>query len=276
MAITASQMIAYQKKQLGNGGSKYNRWIGFPQGTAWCATFQCYNFWQTGMKSEFNGGAKSGYCPTVDNWYKNHARHVSSIYNGRAGDIIFFDWSGKHHDRDHIGIILKKTSTGYTTLEGNTGGGSGRVMIRHRSFYYVCSIDRPRYAKATNASNGTTGTKKLKVDGNWGKATTTRTQRVLGTVQDGIISHQLISCRKYLKAANTSSWEFVKRSKSGSDVIKAIQKLVGTKRDGFAGKKTIKAMQKFLTKKKLYTGKISGYMGVETVKAWQKYINSKL
>ena len=65
MTITASQMIAYQKKQLGNGGGKYNRWIGFPQGTAWCATFQCYNFWQTGMKSEFNGGVKSGYCPTV-------------------------------------------------------------------------------------------------------------------------------------------------------------------------------------------------------------------
>lgn len=276
MAITASQMITYQKKQLGNGGDKYNKWIGFPQGTAWCATFQCYNFWQTNMKSEFNGGVKSGYCPTVDNWYKNHARHVSSIYNGEPGDIIFFDWSGKHQSRDHIGIIIKKTSTGYTTLEGNTGGGSGRVMTRQRSFNYVCSIDRPKYAKATNASSGTTGTQKLKVDGIWGKATTTRSQKILGTVQDGIVSNQLTSCKKFIKSIDKSSWEFEAKAKGGSDVVKAIQKLVGAKRDGFVGSKTIKAMQKFLTKKKLYTGKISGNMDVGTVKAWQKYVNSKL
>ena len=84
------------------------------------------------------------------------------------------------------------------------------------------------------------------------------------------------SCKKYLSNANTESWQFSQKGKGGSDVIKNIQKLVGVKRDGYAGKNTVKAIQRFLKKKKLYDGNISGYMGEKTVKAWQTYINSKL
>ena len=118
---------------------------------------------------------------------------------------------------------------------------------------------------------------KLTVDGTWGKDTTMKSQQVLGTTVDGKISNQSTKCKKYLTNASTSSWEFkLFGYKSGSQLIKAIQKLVGASVDGICGQGTIKAMQSFLRKKGYYTGETDGYMGTMTVKAWQKYINSRL
>lgn len=119
-------------------------------------------------------------------------------------------------------------------------------------------------------------TDNLKVDGDWGKDTTKKTQKVLGTVIDGIVSKQLISCKKYLPNAMESSWEFVKESQGGSAMIKKVQKLVGAKQDGEAGGETVEKMQKFLKEKGFYTGKIDKSMGEQTVKGWQKYVNSRL
>lgn len=114
-------------------------------------------------------------------------------------------------------------------------------------------------------------------DGVWGTGTTKYTQKLLGTVADGIVSGQRTSCKKYLPAAHTDSWEF-KALGSGSAMIKALQKhvgLVGKDIDGLAGHGTVLAMQKFLKAKGLYAGALDGIMGYGTVVAWQKYINSK-
>ena len=114
-------------------------------------------------------------------------------------------------------------------------------------------------------------------DGVWGKDTTRYTQKFLKTTADGIVSGQRTSCKKYLPATHTSSWEF-KVYGSGSAMIKALQKhigLIGKAVDGLAGYDTVLAMQKFLKNKKLYTGALDGIMGYATVVAWQKYINSK-
>lgn len=121
------------------------------------------------------------------------------------------------------------------------------------------------------------GTEKKTIaeDGLWGVTTTKYTQKVLGTPQDGIVSGQLMSCKKYLPNALTSSWEF-KYWGFGSVMVKAIQNLVGAKADGKAGYNTVVAMQKFLKEKGLYTGAIDGVMGELTVIAWQKYVNSRL
>ena len=118
-------------------------------------------------------------------------------------------------------------------------------------------------------------TTELKVDGKWGNDTTERTQKVLGTEVDGIVSGQVSKYKKYLPNCLTSSWEFASTGK-GSDMVRAIQELVGAAVDGIMGKKTVKAIQAFLKKKGFYTGKKDGVMGPLTVKAWQKYINSRL
>ena len=117
---------------------------------------------------------------------------------------------------------------------------------------------------------------KLTVDGSWGKDTTRKTQKVLGTYVDGVVSNQPECNKKYLTAVSTTSWEFVDDCAGGSSIVKALQELVGSEPDRWCGKNTIKAIQTFLKKKGFYTGLISGKMSKATVKAWQNYINSKL
>ena len=122
---------------------------------------------------------------------------------------------------------------------------------------------------------------KIAEDGEWGVDTTIATQFVFGTVADGIISSQPISCKKYVPNAMTTSWKFVLLSK-GSALMKAIQqhlKDLGFYTgaiDGKFGQKSVVALQELLASLGLYKGKIDGYMGGQTVSAWQKYINSRL
>lgn len=118
---------------------------------------------------------------------------------------------------------------------------------------------------------------KLTVDGSWGKDCTKKTQKIFKTTQDGIISNQPSGNRKYLPNASSASWQFeIAGYSSGSTLIKAIQRYLGIDDDGWCGKGTIKAMQKFLKNKGYYTGELDGSMGPSSVKAWQKYINSRL
>lgn len=120
----------------------------------------------------------------------------------------------------------------------------------------------------------------LAVDGSWGPACTKRSQQYVGTVQDGKISNQPLSSKKYLPAASTACWEFKETGyKSGSSFVKALQTFLKNKKyytgaiDGLMGPNTIKALQRFLAAQKLYAGAIDGYMGPNTVKAWQNYLN---
>ena len=101
------------------------------------------------------------------------------------------------------------------------------------------------------------------------------TQKFLGTVTDGIVSNQLNSSKKYMPNMLSVSWEFENIPKGGSAMIKALQKLIGAKVDGYAGKDTIKYLQIFLKKKGYYTGKIDCISGPATVVAWQKYLNAQ-
>ena len=114
---------------------------------------------------------------------------------------------------------------------------------------------------------------KLTVDGRWGVNTTKETQRFLKTIVDGVVSRQPSSNRKYLKNAFTDSWQFTRNYKGGSAMIKALQRLIGAKVDGFFGKESVKALQRFLNKHG-FNLKVDGVMGYDTVCAWQKYLNA--
>lgn len=42
------------------------------------------------------------------------------------GDLVTYDWSGGHSGSDHVGIVSSISNTGFSTIEGNSGGtGSG-------------------------------------------------------------------------------------------------------------------------------------------------------
>lgn len=66
-----------------------------------------------------------------------------------------------------------------------------------------------------------------------------------------------------------------KSYKDGSAMVKALQKLIGAKVDGWFGKESVKALQRFLNKHG-YNLVVDGYMGKKTVMAWQQYLNSRL
>lgn len=121
----------------------------------------------------------------------------------------------------------------------------------------------------------------LVVDQSWGIQTTKRTQQYYGTVQDGEVSYQPASNRKYLCCAWSGSWQFLETGyDQGSDVIRAMQTdlsnrgYYGGAIDGWCGKKTVTALQQFLCDQGYYTGAIDGSMGPQTVAAWQNFLNN--
>ena len=111
----------------------------------------------------------------------------------------------------------------------------------------------------------------ITVDGAWGKDTTRFAQKVFKTTEDGIISNQNKDMKKFLPNCQSPSWEFVSPSKlkRGSDLVRAIQKMLGITQDGFFGMETVRALQKFLGVT------VDGYFGGQSVSAWQQWLNSQ-
>ena len=271
---SGSNKVKYNTEYYGRAvsGSNY----------AWCAVFVWWVFKQAGCPELYFGGKKSAHCPTVADYYILNKQTVSKS-KGQAGDIVLFDWN-QNNSSDHIGIIESRNSDGsYVCIEGNTAVGNdsngGQVMRRTRYQSQISWICRPKYSQKSTVkpvASTATSINKLAVDGQWGETTTRKTQQVLGTPVDGIVSGQLESCRQYLQGCLTSSWRFVKYSANGSTMVRTIQKLVGTKVDGKMGKQSVMAMQKFLDKKGFDCGEPDGFMGAKTIKAWQRYINARL
>ena len=163
---------------------------------------------------------------------------------------------------------------------GHWGAGSGYTFL---GFIYnpaACCKD-----SGTTASSGSTsisgtvsiaGTSKgkLTVNGLWDEATTKRLQQIFGTPVDGKVSNQWLS----YKASNpglTSGWEWqTKPNGQGSMLIKAMQKWAGmpaNQQDGEWGPASCKAVQKKLgTYRDGYVSKPS-----QMVKALQRWANSQ-
>ena len=122
----------------------------------------------------------------------------------------------------------------------------------------------------TSSSTPTAQTKAdpLVIDGKWGQKLTLRLQAIFGTVQDGVVSYQR---EKYRQLGCYTGWQWVTNPSGASDLIKAIQRLVGAKVDGWIGPKTIRAMQKYWGT--VQDGKISAVS--DLVKAMQRWANSQ-
>lgn len=152
MANSASSVLSVARGELGYSraadpqrGTKYGRWYGAIYGdvyveTAWCYMFVSWCFSQAGAKSVVTPGA---YCPTGVNLAKRYGKNLAAR-NMVAGDIVFFDW-GPDGVSDHIGIVESNNGSYLTTIEGNTGGGSGYVQRRTRAYSTVCAGCRPDY-----------------------------------------------------------------------------------------------------------------------------------
>lgn len=118
----------------------------------------------------------------------------------------------------------------------------------------------------------------INVDGSWGKDTTRALQKILSTTVDGIVSNQPISNKKYMTNCSTTSWEFTSNYKGGSNMIRALQRTIGATADGWFGKNSAIALQKYLVKNGYSVGSYgcNGYVGNDTVCALQRWINSQI
>jgi len=80
----------------------------------------------------------------------------------------------------------------------------------------------------------------LVVDGQWGRATTLALQALLGTEQDGVISHQYKMSGVNYPGLFAAQWD---TTQIGSNLIRAIQGVLGITADGLCGRDTISAIQ---------------------------------
>lgn len=111
---------------------------------------------------------------------------------------------------------------------------------------------------------------KLTVDGEIGAETIKAFQRLLGTPDDGYISGQPASRKKYWPAICDSAcgWTGGK-----SQFVAAMQSAVGASVDGSLGKGTARSLQSFL-RSEGFPCSVDGVFGTESAEALQRWLNS--
>lgn len=186
----------------------------------------------------------------------NAARYIASLLKAYGWGI---DRVKRHYDWSRKYCPHRTMDRGWT-----------RFLNMVRSYMGLPAASIP------SGGEGTASVGKVAVDKKWGPATTRASQKVLGTYIDGIVSKQSKRARKFLPNVSTASWKFVDNPGRGSNMVRALQRLVGASVDGKCGPGTVSALQKFLKSKGYYSGAIDSKMGPGTVSGWQKYINSKL
>lgn len=106
----------------------------------------------------------------------------------------------------------------------------------------------------------------LDIDGSCGPKTIRKWQSVMGTAVDGVISGQLVpDCKTYWRPNLVDSC--VTYGGYGSDLIRAVQGVLGIEQDGLLGPATIKAIQKH------YGLTQDASFGPATVRALQSSLN---
>ena len=112
----------------------------------WCMAFVWWVFQGAGFHL-----FKTASCSAFVGQYKAKSPGQIVRANYRAGDIVFFDFTGKRAKTEHVGIVESVGSDGtLTTIEGNTGMGNdangGAVMRRTRKQGLVACAVRPGYS----------------------------------------------------------------------------------------------------------------------------------
>lgn len=238
------QLLDVAKKQLGNTGGKYRKYVG--QGGSWCDMFAFWLYDANGCGSLLTWkGNQRYYCPASIQWCNKHLAMIP-IYLAMPCDIIYFDWD-KNGRPNHVGIVESKVDTGsIKTIEGNTNG--GKVARKTRPVKYIQGgVYRPFF-------KGNFKDKPLVIDGDF-------QYQSIGGLQ------------KALKMLGYYSGSI--DTIMGQGTIRGIQKLCGAKPvDGAWGANTSGQLQKYLKAKGYYTGKIDKAFGKQSVMALQKFINA--
>ena len=117
----------------------YQRAVGIPPGSPWCAAFVRFRFEAAAKALGLtlpDGFPDSGYCPDYQAWAKARGLWVpvasaeAEPFQVRPGDLALFWFSAKNRVA-HIGIVVEPGQTwGAITVEGNTGPERGEEVER--------------------------------------------------------------------------------------------------------------------------------------------------
>ena len=198
---------------------------------------------------------KGGKAPNGTVWTASGHYVAFTDYKKQNGLHYFYtkDSGGRNHD---------SAKYGYYSYEKSMKGLVYQMWIVQRVGAEV------KTTSTTTTTKTTTSTGTLAVDGKFGPASVRALQKVLGTTQDGKITGQTSTLKKY----HTGFSGGIVYGKGGSACVKALQKMLKLSGpDGQLGPNTIKAFQKYLG----MSGP-DGYWGPNTSKAVQKWLNTKL
>ncbi len=168
-----NKVVSTAKGEIGYTGtssySKYGEWYGYQGG--WCTTFVLWCFNKAGsscsVKLYGNITPSGGNCNSMISWYSNKGqyRKRSSSYTPKAGDLVFFDWSG-NGSAQHVGIVSGTSGSTVYTIEGNC---SGSVKSRsytasgskpYNNISSIMGYAVPNYSSVSGSASSSAATKK--------------------------------------------------------------------------------------------------------------------
>lgn len=155
---TATAMIAQARATLGLGESPagsnhnkvtvwYNDQIAHIGNGPWCDMAVTYWAGHSSNLPAVFAGKGVGYAYTV--WHAQRFQTEGRWHPGtsgiKAGDVVFFDWSGSGRVSaiDHVGVVERVAGGIIYTIEGNSGDVCRRVA---RDGKYIVGYGRPKYA----------------------------------------------------------------------------------------------------------------------------------
>lgn len=253
---TANDVLRIARGEIGYSrwndplpGTKYGRWYANLVGDAsfgvsgvpFCAMGASWVFDQAGASC---AGFPGAYTPTMLNRAKSEGKTLGNKRDAQPGDIVYFNWDGGVVD--HVGFIELNKGDYVQTIEFNTNNGS--VARRTRNWNTIEAIVRPNYdgvSMPTPSPSNPQPSDAINEDGWWGPKTTYKAQAQAGTTYDGVISGQdRGDMRKINKGGlQYDTWTI---GSGGSQLIRAIQRKVGAREDGYAGVETWTKFQRYL------------------------------
>ncbi|MBQ8782300.1 MAG: CHAP domain-containing protein [Clostridia bacterium] len=192
------------------GYTKYGAWFGAPT-TAWCAFFVAWCANQADISTSVI--PRIGNCASLVNWYSKRGRYFpKNGFTPKAGDLIFFNWSGGSTAK-HIGIVTGVSGNNVYVVEGNTGSSQGyraEAKTRKKNASYILGYARPAYNDGSTyiGSHSFAAYAASKygwasaVSGNYGSGGTSQLAVITGTAEN-ISAH---SATLMGKISNSSSY----------------------------------------------------------------------
>lgn len=285
----AAAEIGYSRWNDPQTGTKYGRWFAsytnssyFGQnGVPYCAMFVA---WVLNRAGQSCPGMPTAAVLTAYNGAKKSGALRSNVRDAQPGDLVIFNWKDGGKVQDHIGFVEKNLGSYLQTIEGNTSSGTsgsqgngGGVYRRTRSWGNVYAIVKVPYSGTSSSGGASSGASsgKIEVDGHIGPATVTAWQAQRGTTQDGVISGQSTSDKEAHERINA-----IQYGSGGSELVRSVQRFVTSKGysvtvDGYLGKNTVTAIQKWMRDKCGYVKHaIDGICGPNTAANIQNAINA--